>query len=90
MVLSEAQQHGLPVISCDTGAVPEALDGSGLLAPPGDAAAFAAHLRAVLRDATLHARLSKQSRARAARLPTWGDTARVMAGAVEATAVSQR
>lgn len=86
MVLSEAQQHGLPVVSCDTGAVPEALDGSGLLAPPGDAPAFAAHLRAVLSDADLHARLCAQSRARAARLPTWDDTAQVMAGAVRAGA----
>ena len=84
MVLSEAQQHGLPVISCDTGAVPEALDGSGLLAPPDDAPAFAAHLRAVLRDADLRARLRAQSRARAARLPTWDDAARVMAQAVAA------
>jgi len=84
MVLSEAQQHGLPVISCATGAVPEALDGSGLLAPPGDASAFAAHLRAVLSDADLHARLSAQSLARAACLPGWKDTASILAGAVKA------
>lgn len=90
MVLSEAQQHGLPVISCDTGAVPEALDGSGLLAPPDDVAGFAAHLRAVLSDADLHARMSAQSRARAARLPSWDDAARVMAGALAAAAPSQR
>lgn len=89
MVLSEAQQHGLPVISCDTGAVPEALDGSGLLAPPDDAPAFAAHLRAVLSDANLRARLSAQSRARAARLPTWDDAARIMAEAVKAASSSR-
>lgn len=83
MVLSEAQQYGLPVVSCDTGAVPEALDGSGLLAPPDDPDAFAAHLRGVLTNAELHATLTAKSRARAANLPTWEDTARVMAGAAQ-------
>lgn len=89
MVLSEAQQYGLPVVSCDTGAVPEALDGSGLLAPPDDPNAFAAHLRGVLTNAQLHATLSAKSHARAANLPTWDDAARVMAGALWAAAPSR-
>jgi glycosyltransferase involved in cell wall biosynthesis len=83
MVLSEAQLYGLPVLSCDAGAVSETLGGSGLLVPPDDVDAFAGQLRAVLSDPSLQARLARQSRDHAAKLPRWEDAAAVMAQAVD-------
>ncbi|WP_209428066.1 glycosyltransferase family 4 protein [Pararhodobacter sp. SW119] len=84
MVLSEAQQHGLPVLSCATGAVPETVGDSALLTPPDDPVAFAVALRSLLINATYHSRIVEQSRARAATLPRWEDTASVMLAAIRA------
>ncbi len=52
MALLEAQAAGLPVASCALRGVPDVvMDGrTGLLAPPGDPAALAAHLRTLLVD----------------------------------------
>jgi len=53
MSMLEAQAAGLPVVSCALRGVPDVvLDGrTGLLAAPGDAAAFAEKLRTLLDDA---------------------------------------
>lgn len=52
MSLLEAQAAGIPVVSCSLRGVPDVvIDGrTGLLAPPGDTAAFATNLRALLTD----------------------------------------
>jgi glycosyltransferase involved in cell wall biosynthesis len=52
MAMLEAQAAGIPVVSCALRGVPDVvIDGrTGLLAPPGDVAAFAALLRALLAD----------------------------------------
>ncbi|HEX9395474.1 MAG TPA: glycosyltransferase family 4 protein [Burkholderiales bacterium] len=52
MALLEAQAAGLPVASCALRGVPDVvMDGrTGLLAPPGDPAALARHVRALLLD----------------------------------------
>jgi glycosyltransferase involved in cell wall biosynthesis len=46
MVLVEALAAGLPVIACDTGAIPEVTDGHATLVPPGDWRGIAAALLA--------------------------------------------
>ncbi len=84
MVLSEAQLHGLPVVSCDAGAVADTLGDGGVVVPPDAPDAFAAALRPVLTSASAHAALGARSKARAAQLPGWDSTARVMLAAIEA------
>ena len=69
MVLSEAMLWGLPVVSCDVGAVPDTVGSAGLLVPPGDPPRFADAMRAVLTNEATRQDLSKASVEKAARLP---------------------
>ncbi|WP_096788134.1 glycosyltransferase family 4 protein [Rhodobacter sp. CZR27] len=82
MVFSEALLHGLPIVACATGAVPDTVPAqAGLLLPPDDAGAFAAALRELLEDPGKRARLAEAATRAGAALPQWADTAAV-AGAV--------
>ncbi len=83
MVLSEAMQYGLPVVSCAVGAVPDTVGNAGLLVPADDPAAFAAALRRLLGDPVALAHFGGLSQARAVGLPTWEDTAQVFADVIE-------
>ena len=60
----EAMLAGRPVVASDVGSVPEAvLDGeTGLLVPPGDAAALADALRRLLDDPELRRRMGERGR----------------------------
>lgn len=79
MVFGEAMLHGLPIVTCDGGAVPETVPpGAGLIVPVGDAAGFAEALRAVLSDRRLRARVAAAAAAAGNRLPAWSATAAVM------------
>ena len=63
--LMEAMAHGVPVVSTETGGIPELLgDGAGLLVPPGDPEALAAALRRLLEDPALRIRLGAAGRRR--------------------------
>ena len=85
MVLSEAQLHGLPVVSCAVGAVPQTVAGGGaILTAPDDPDAFAAALSKVLQDGTLRENMARDSRATSASLPCWQDTAAIMRAAIAA------
>ena len=85
MALAEAIAHGLPVVSTLAGAIPDTVPpGAGLLVPPDDAAALAQALRRVIGDPADRQRLATNARAAAAQLPTWQDSARLFAGAIEA------
>lgn len=77
MVLSEAMQYGLPVVSCAVGAVPDTVGAAGLLVSADDPVAFGGALRRLLTDPVEMARFGQASRDRAARLATWEDTARI-------------
>ncbi len=84
MVLSEALQYGLPIISCHVGAVPDTLPpGAGVLVPPDDPGAFAAALRRILNDGPLRDRLAAVSANEGRALPTWGATAAIMGAALD-------
>lgn len=86
IVFDEALAHGLPIVSCATGAVPDTVpQGAGLLVPPDAADAFAAALRRVLTDGSLHQGLARNARTAGASLPGWADTARVFAKTLERT-----
>ncbi|TQK18763.1 glycosyltransferase involved in cell wall biosynthesis [Microbacterium sp. SLBN-154] len=85
LVFDEALAWGLPIVSCDTGAVPETVPReAGVLVPPGDPAAFAAALRDLLTDHERRERMTRAARAAGAALPSWLDTARVAQRVLEA------
>ncbi len=76
IVFDEALVHGLPIISCDTGAVPDTVPfDAGRLVPPDDPHAFATALRAVLTNKTDRQSLATAALAAGQILPSWTDTA---------------
>jgi glycosyltransferase involved in cell wall biosynthesis len=78
IVFDEALVHGLPIVSCRTGAVPDTVPPeAGLLVPPDDPEALAEALARLLSDGNMRARLTEAARCAGARLPGWPDTARV-------------
>ncbi|MCZ0961219.1 glycosyltransferase family 4 protein [Paracoccus benzoatiresistens] len=82
LVFDEALVHGLPIVSCNTGAVPDTVPATaGLLVPPDDAAAFAAALRLVLEDNMLRDRMARAAAASGGDLRGWDHTA-IVAGAI--------
>ena len=86
MVVAEALGHGVPVLVSDVGGVREALDGAGLLVPPGDGGALATALRRWLTDAGLRAAQRVAAAARRPTLPGWPDTVAQVAAALTAAA----
>lgn len=81
MALAEALCHGLPIVSCATGAVPGTVGDAALLAPLDDPATFAGHLRRLLQSGAARQGLSARAHALGRALPRWRETAAVM-GAV--------
>jgi glycosyltransferase involved in cell wall biosynthesis len=64
--LLEAMHHGVPIVAYGAAAVPETLDGSGLVLRDKDAATFAEAVARVLDDAPLRAQLVAAGHARLA------------------------
>jgi glycosyltransferase involved in cell wall biosynthesis len=91
IAFAEALAHGLPVVGCAVGPVP-ALVGpeAGLLVPPGDVAALAAALGALMDDAGLRASMGAAAHARAASLPTWDSCAARVLAALRAAIRARR
>ncbi|KRS12446.1 glycosyl transferase family 1 [Roseovarius atlanticus] len=83
MVLSEAMLHGLPVVSCRVGAVPETVGDAALLVAPDDPAALAGAIERVLIEPGTAERYAAAARARAQSLTCWDHTARIFAGVLE-------
>lgn len=78
MVFDEALTWGLPIVSCDAGAVAETVPQSaGILVSPDAPEDFAAALAQVLSDTALHHRLASAAHVAGLALPTWQDTARI-------------
>lgn len=77
MVLSEAMLFGLPVVSCNVGAVPDTVGEAAILTQPDDPMAFADALRQLLENPQTKAHFCELSKVRAKSLPSWQDTARV-------------
>ena len=69
VVLMEAMSSGVPVVASRLSGIPELVedDVSGLLTPPGDAAAVAAALERLAADPALRARLGRAARERVVR-----------------------
>ncbi|WP_102108762.1 glycosyltransferase family 4 protein [Oceaniglobus roseus] len=80
MVFAEALAAGLPIVTCAAGAVPDTVpEGTGLLVPPDDADAFAEALRRLLSDRESRTAFAAAADAAGHALPTWEDTARLVA-----------
>lgn len=75
IVYAEALAHGLPVIACDVGPVPELVgEDAALLVPPDDVGALSGALDRLLGDGALRSRMSEAAYRRAESLPRWEDT----------------
>jgi glycosyltransferase involved in cell wall biosynthesis len=82
MVMTEALARGIPsVVPAGTGAV-EAQHGVGETFVAGDAEALAKQIGAWLTDATLRNRWREDAAAQRHTLPTWQETARIVAAAL--------
>ncbi|MBO9447409.1 glycosyltransferase family 4 protein [Ruegeria sp. R14_0] len=83
MVLSEAMMFGLPIVSCDVGAVPETVGDAGILSSPEDALAFGANLRLLLENQVTRARLGRRSELKSMSLPSWHATGGKLASVIK-------
>jgi glycosyltransferase involved in cell wall biosynthesis len=76
-VLAKCVEHGVPVVGSRVGVIPEWITDrrDGLLAPPGDPAALAVALSALLGEPGLAQALAKGVETLRARLPGWPECA---------------
>ncbi len=89
MVFSEAMVHGLPIVTCAAGAVPDTVPNcAGLLVPPDSPSEFAEALRDVLTNSETRAHLTAGSLSAGHALPTWNDTARIFGEKLQQVAAS--
>ena len=87
MVLAEAMACGLPIVCTTGGAAAETVpDAAAIKVPPGDQAALTAAVGRLIDDAGLRRRIADASWAAGQKLPRWEDTARIIAGVIEAVA----
>ena len=85
IVFNEALVHGLPIVSCRTGAVPDTVPAdAGLLVERDDPAAFAGALRTLLTDPDRRHAMAIAARRKGAALASWAETARIAGCALDA------
>lgn len=76
MVFDEALSWGLPIVTCDTGAVPRTVPGdAGLLVPVDAPDALAEAMTTLLADTQRRTAMAAAASRAGAALPTWRDTA---------------
>lgn len=84
MVLAEAMARGLPIVCTTGGAAAETVpDAAAIRVPPGDEVALAHALDRALGDAPLRRRMSEASWAAGQQMPSWDDTAHIVAGVIK-------
>jgi glycosyltransferase involved in cell wall biosynthesis len=75
IVYAEALAHGLPIIACEAGPVPDLVgQEAAFLVQPGDKHALSTALDLLLEDPRLRASMSAAATRRASSLPRWEDT----------------
>lgn len=89
IVFDEAMAHGLPIVTCAAGAVPDTVaPGAGQLVPPDDPDSFAAALLRVLGDPSTRAAMAAASATAGAARPGWDSTARRVADVLDRVAAA--
>ncbi|MDX8349415.1 glycosyltransferase family 4 protein [Cognatiyoonia sp. IB215446] len=84
IVFDEALVHGLPIVTCDAGAVADTVPkGAGRLVPPDQPDAFAAALRGLLTDEKARAACAATSAMIGKTRPGWRDTAVIFANVLK-------
>ncbi len=85
MAYAEAIAHGVPVVGTNAGAIPGTVPANaGLLVAPEDASAFASALRRLIGSTDERRQFADAARRAAAQLPTWPESAKLFAHALEA------
>jgi glycosyltransferase involved in cell wall biosynthesis len=84
MAFAEAIAHGLPVIGTTAGAIPETVPaGAGVIVPSEDVDALANALRCLIENHAERGKLAAGARKAIRHLPTWPDSAKKFARALE-------
>jgi glycosyltransferase involved in cell wall biosynthesis len=84
MAYAEAIAHALPVIGTTAGAIPEVVpESAGVLVPPDDVPSLAAALRRLIESPKERAQLAQGAAIAARNLPTWTESAKLFAAAIE-------
>jgi glycosyltransferase involved in cell wall biosynthesis len=87
MAFAEALAHGLPIVGTTAGAIPDTVPaGAGILVEPNEVNALARTLRLLIENKKEREWLATGARAAALELPTWADSAKRFAAALEALA----
>ncbi|EHS53118.1 glycosyl transferase group 1 [Rhizobium sp. PDO1-076] len=85
MAFAEALSQGLPIVACQTGAVPDVVpEEAGILVPVDDAGAFARALDGLLTDKPLRRAKAEAARRAGAKLPGWATTADIISTTLKA------
>jgi glycosyltransferase involved in cell wall biosynthesis len=84
MVFAEALSHGLPIVACKAGAVPDVVPAdAGILVSVDDADAFGQALRRLLTDPAERQRRAIAARQAGAQLPDWPETAQIISDTLD-------
>ena len=84
MVFAEALSHGLPIVACKAGAVPDVVPAdAGILVSVDDADAFGQALRRLLTDPDERQRRANAARQAGAQLPDWPETAQIISDTLD-------
>ena len=87
MAFAEALAHGLPVVGTTAGAIPDTVPpNAGVLVEPNDVKALTRTLRMLIDNPKERLWFAAGAREAGAALPTWQDSAKLLAGAIEALA----
>jgi glycosyltransferase involved in cell wall biosynthesis len=85
MAFAEALAHGLPVVGTTAGAIPDTVPpDAGVLVEPNDVKALTRTLRMLIENPKERQWFASGALAAGAALPTWEDSAKLLAGAIEA------
>ena len=87
MAFAEALAHGLPVVGTTAGAIPDTVPpDAGVLVEPNDVKALTRTLRMLIENPKERQWFASGALAAGAALPTWENSAKLLAGAIEALA----